>query len=268
MATLHEIENTPFALNAARLVLMRCYAMLGGSSTDRSILVRHIYEQGALDLGITAFSAAYSTQPGYSTALCGHDRAEVAKVAWDDSIHNEIRLMALWRLETDLNLDPPALPASEEHWSKGDVTVNQSNMDSLRNLYESLSGCALEPWRAGSPNYLGCGSPLFQGLTKLPSGTGVDLVTFADSCRVAPKDRVGAYGNTDSGLVNMLEAFTTKDAGRLTELLLTDWADRSHYAPTGGMLDTHDMHTFTKFHPMEPDAAIVARWRLENGIGI
>lgn len=184
------------------------------------------------------------------------------RVAFDSEV------IASWRLEYNVGVP---LPYTSNADSRAlDTFLSVADLEKLVLSYETEAGTTLTslstPGHFDNSAYHRAGSHLFWGILKakkeVKDGVPLSLNRLLYLSRV-PEDLQYPYPNSDSGIEWLVEALSAEKPEDLDDYLILDWDDRCDYGHEG----SRHLALATAKHPMRPDSYIVARWRLENGIG-
>lgn len=182
-------------------------------------------------------------------------------------------LAATWRLEYDLGVPAPGIPEGEP--TALDTILSAEEIHALIALFEREANVPLktlanedgEHYGPTSRIYARAGSSLFWGLLVArgkPGCTLGDIIKWS----VVPPALKHMYSNTDKGYEDLLMALSSADSTKVAELLLKNWPDYVDHTEDPAVLRDPELKVTLGEHPMHPDAMIVARWRLEYGIGL
>lgn len=181
--------------------------------------------------------------------------SELQRLAAEGSDTN--RVLASWRLEVGM-YDKPSVG------SVTDCALSDEMIESLKILYARHANVGdfeeLTRWADGR-NYVSDGSCLYWALRHCRGISRVSLRSLLSLMSI-PERAFGNYKESESRVDLLLEAFTTKEASRLSEImLLCDCRDVSdEELPSEGCV------AWCSRVPMRLDPYIVAEWRLRNRI--
>ena len=194
-------------------------------------------------------------QGGDNEALFTSDRAELAALAASGSETNKV--LARWRL--DLGMYDKAAASSVT-----DYVLSDEMLESLKLLYAEHAHVGdfteLKMWADGR-NYVSDGSCLYWALHHCSGNHEVGLRSLL-SLMAVPERALGNYRESENRVDLLLEAFTTSDATRLSEIMLMcDCRDViEEDLPSEGCI------AWCSRVPMRLDPYIVAEWRLRGRI--
>lgn len=174
------------------------------------------------------------------------------------------RIIASWRLEMCLyEMDELS---EEEKW-----VVPTKDLSVLIDMYCRYAGVQyfkeLDEWGSGR-NYISDGSCLYWALKRCrKSARGLEAMASADlvDSMYLPDSSLGNYSASEVGRDLLREAMTTKDATKLSDIMLECFKPLDGEDPES---QRSGCVAWLGRLPMRLDPYIIAEWRLRTGLGL